>query len=152
MPSGTGSLPDQSERVSGQHHPEQLACRFSDTSPEAPSGENLEYDALYLEMEQAAAGKPEQQMGDSTIPAENPDWKVVVQKALELAVRTKDLRVGMLLTQALMANEGLFGFEQGLRLLRGYVQQHWETVHPQLDADDDDPDRRQAGNAREVFF
>jgi type VI secretion system protein ImpA len=109
---------------------------LQEITPEAPSGENLEYDPTFLAMEQAAQGKPEKQMGDETIPAEPPNWQEVKQKALELAGRTKDLRVGMCLARALVRTDGMPGLRDSLAVLRGYVQQHWDSVHPQLDPDD----------------
>ena len=113
-------------------------------SPEAPSGENLEYeDPLFLEMHQAAEGKPAQQMGDHTIPAEEPSWTEVKKKALELASRTKDFRVVVPLIQAMARTDGFEGLRDALLLLRGYVQQYWDTVHPQLDPEEDnDPTER----------
>jgi type VI secretion system protein ImpA len=116
---------------------------LGEITPDAPSGENLEYDPLFLEMEQAAQGKPEQQMGDETIPAEEPNWEEAKKKALELAPRGKDLRVGVCLIRALARTDGLPGLRDALKLLLGYVQQYWESVHPQLEAEDDnDPTMR----------
>ena len=69
-------------------------------SSEQPCGENLEYDADYMAMEQACAGKAEQQFGDTIIPAEPADWNKVEQLALSLLERSKDLRVMLALTRA----------------------------------------------------
>jgi type VI secretion system protein ImpA len=66
----------------------------------------------------------------------------VKKKALELASRTKDLRVGVRFAQALVRTDGLPGLRDALALLRGYLAQSWESVHPQLDPDDDDPTMR----------
>jgi type VI secretion system protein ImpA len=110
---------------------------LQEISPEAPSGENLEYDPLFLEMTQAAVGRPEQEMGEEKVAAEEPNWKEVKKLALELAARTKDLRVGVHLCQALTDTDGLPGLRDGLALLFGYVQQHWESLHPQLEDDGD---------------
>lgn len=119
-----------------------LESLLREIAPESPSGENLEYDALFLEMERAAQGKPEQQMGDQTIAAEDPNWEEVKKKALDLAARTHDLRVGVYLAQALLRTDGLPGFRDALALLRGYVGR-WDTVHPQLDPEEDnDPTMR----------
>jgi type VI secretion system protein ImpA len=116
---------------------------LSPVSSEAPCGENLEYDADYAAMEQAAAGKPEQQFGKTTIPGEEPDWKEVCAKARELFSRTKDLRVGMYLVRGATWTEGLAGLADGMQVLAGLVEQHWDGVHPQLDPDDDnDPTLR----------
>jgi type VI secretion system protein ImpA len=48
-------------------------------SEDAPCGPDLEYDAEFLALEDAARGKAEQQFGDTIIPAEDPDWRKVQQ-------------------------------------------------------------------------
>ena len=112
-------------------------------TPEAPCGENLEYDPAFAELERVAQGKPEQQMGDDVIPAEDPNWSGVRSKALEVLGRSKDLRPAFLLTQALANTDGLMGLSDGLAVLHGLLDQHWDAVHPQLDPDDDnDPTLR----------
>lgn len=37
-------------------------------SPDTPCGDDLEYDAAFLELECAAQGQPERQMGDAVLP------------------------------------------------------------------------------------
>lgn len=112
-------------------------------SEEEPCGPDLEYDPAFTALEQAARGKPEQQVGDTITPAEEPDWRDVRQRALELCARTRDLRVWLILTRALLRTDGLAGFHDGLRLLADGVERHWATLHPQLDPDDDnDPTLR----------
>lgn len=112
-------------------------------SPEAPCGENLEYDGAYGEMERASVGKPEQQFGDTVVPAEDPDWRDLKRKSLNLLSRTKDLRVVAHLARAVLNTDGFPAFAECLSLLRGYVERFWDTVHPQLDPDDNnDPTLR----------
>lgn len=106
-------------------------------SEDAPCGENLEYDASYAVMEQAAAGKPEQQFGSTVIPAEEPDWREVQNHALEVLSRSKDLRAAVYLCRALVRNQGATGLRDGLALVRGMVEKYWPNLHPQLDPDDD---------------
>lgn len=106
-------------------------------SEEAPSGENLEYDPQFSEMERAATGKPEQQFGNTIVPAEEPNWKELREIALELAGRTKDFRVGVEIARCELALSGVASFMKSLDLICGYIEQFWETVHPQLDPDDD---------------
>ena len=48
-----------------------------DTEVEPPCGPNLEYDAAFMTLANAALGKPEQQYGETVIPAVDPDWKAV---------------------------------------------------------------------------
>src|SRR5690349_13512193 len=82
----------------------------------APCGENLEYGEL-RDLEVLAAGKPERQHGDKVLPAEEPSWPDIKQKAIEIFSRTKDLRAAALLTQALIRTDGLQGLKDGLELL-----------------------------------
>jgi type VI secretion system protein ImpA len=111
--------------------------------PDAPAGDDLEYDPTYAEMEQAAAGKPEQQMGNAVIEGEEPDWKLVRNSATELLLRTKDLRVCAHLCRASTGLDGLSGLADSLRLIDGIVTTFWGSLYPQLDPDDDnDPTAR----------
>ena len=90
-------------------------------SDDKPCGEDLEYDPVFIEMNQAAEEKAEQSMGDSVIEAEPADWKKVRKLAEELLGKTKDLRVGMALTQALTNTAGPVGVRDGLSLLTGLI-------------------------------
>lgn len=116
---------------------------LAEISPEAPCGEDLEYDPDYGELERATQGKPEQQFGDTIVPAEEPDWARVEREALALLVRTKDLRVATHLTRALARTRGWTGFRDGLALLEGLLERYWDSLHPRLDpGDDNDPTLR----------
>jgi type VI secretion system protein ImpA len=103
-----------------------------------PSGEALDYDVDFLELEIAARGRSEQQMGDAVSAGEEPDWSDVETMALALCERSKDLRVAILLARARLHNTGFAGFEEGLRLLAGYVERYWASVHPVPEPDEDD--------------
>ena len=108
-----------------------------------PCGENLEYDPQFLALEAALNGKPEVQYGSTITPATGPDWKTARALALELMVRTHDLRVAVGLTRALLGMEGAPGLAAGLSLLAALLATQWDSLHPQLDADDDnDPTLR----------
>jgi type VI secretion system protein ImpA len=107
-------------------------------SDEAPCGDALDYDVGFLQLEIAARGRSEQQIGDSISAGEEPDWRTVESLALELGARSKDLRVAVLLARARLHNGGFPGLDESLRLLAGYVGRYWEHVHPVLEPDDDD--------------
>ena len=114
-----------------------------DTDVEPPCGPNLEYDESFMSLMNAAAGKPEQQYGDTVIPAQEPDWPVVHEQALQLAARTRDLRVAVWLARSGAHLSGLAGAVRGLQLAQGLLERHWQGLHPQLDAlDNDDPTAR----------
>lgn len=107
-----------------------------------PCGANLEYDPAFQALEEAAAGKPERQY-DKVYPAEPPDWPDVLRRARELALRTRDLRVAAWLARSGARVEGYGAAVQGLRLLHGLIERHWDAVHPVPDAaDGGDPTAR----------
>lgn len=110
---------------------------LSPVSAESPCGDDLEYDAAYLELERIAQGQPERQMGDSVLAAEPPVWRDVRELSGELLQRSKDLRIANYFLQSALALEGLPGLAQGLILVRELLTQYWDGLHPQLDADDD---------------
>ncbi len=105
-------------------------------SEEAPAGSDLEYDPLFSEMERASEGKAEQEFGDTIVPAEDPDWRELKNKALQVLQQSKDLRAAIYLTRALIHTDGFAGFSDGLELIKGYINQYWESLHPQLDPED----------------
>ncbi|MFT5532236.1 MAG: type VI secretion system protein ImpA [Candidatus Paceibacteria bacterium] len=108
-----------------------------DVDTDAPCGLNLEYDPAFLELEQAVLGKPEVQYGDSITPAVPPDWKVVKRLATSLLERSRDLRVIVPLLRALLALHGMPALADCLHLIERLLDERWDSVHPQLDPDDD---------------
>ena len=106
-------------------------------SPDSPSGEDLEYDAAFLELERTAQGQPERQMGDSVLPAEPPDWRQVRERSVELFARSKDLRIANYHLQSSIALDGVGGLSQALQLIQALLQQFWDSLYPVLDAEDD---------------
>lgn len=99
---------------------------------EQPCGPDCEYDGRFLALSQAAAGKPEQQFGDTIIAAVEPDWRAVESKATELLGHTKDLRVVAWLTEAATRLHGVEGFAAGVHLMNVLCERYWEDVHPRL--------------------
>lgn len=105
-----------------------------------PCGPDCEYDNDFLALTQEAAGKPEQQFGDTVIPAVEPDWRAVDSQARELLGRTRDLRVVALLTLANTHLHGVTAFAAGLRLAAELCERYWDQVHPRIEVDgDSDP-------------
>lgn len=109
---------------------------------DAPSGENLEYDPAFTEMELAAQPGEESVVGNETIEATDPDYREVQKKALEVLERSHDLRAAVFLGDALLHSEGLTGFADVTTYMRGCLEDFWETCHPELDEDDGDPTMR----------
>ena len=107
-------------------------------SEDNPCGEDLEYDPTFMEIESELEGKTEQQMGDSVIEAEEPDWKKVFNDSVALLDRTHDLRVLVFMIRAGLRLEGYSAFAEGLTVLSSWVDTQWQHIYPQLDPDDDD--------------
>jgi type VI secretion system protein ImpA len=123
--------------------PFDLTTGLVDLSADSPTGPNLEFDAAFGALERAAQGKPEQQYGDTIIPAEEPDWKDVAAQASALLDRTHDLRVLGHLSVARLHLFGLPDFAAGLTLIRQLLETRWDEAHPRLDPEDDnDPTLR----------
>lgn len=116
---------------------------LQEITPDKVCGDDLQYDPAFIELEQAIKGKPEQQIGDTVIEAEPPNWRDIKKRAEALLSRTLDLRILICYLRALMALDGLLGLSDGLALLKATVVQRWDSLHPQLDPDDDnDPTER----------
>ena len=114
-----------------------LDALLAEISADAPCGPNLEYDPDFLALEQAVLGKPEVQYGDTITAAVPPDWKLVRRLAAELSERSRDLRLVLHLLRANLALNGVEGLVDGVALIERLLEERWDSVHPQLDADDD---------------
>ncbi|MFG0265080.1 MAG: type VI secretion system protein TssA [Rhodopirellula sp. JB055] len=113
-----------------------LSTLTAPVSPDSPTGVSLEYDARFVEMTRLAEGTREQQYGKTVIAAQPPDWRAIHQLAIELASETRDLRLAVLLVECQTHLKGLDGLTESMTLLRDWVRDHWDDVHPQLDPDD----------------
>ncbi len=108
-------------------------------SDEKPCGEDLSYDQGFQELEGIMRGKPETQFS----PAEDPDWKLLRERCLELWSRSKDLRLATALSLAALKMDGLPALREGLSLLKGMLERYWDSCFPLLDpADNNDPTQR----------
>ena len=123
--------------------PELVDALQAPISEASPAGDNLEYDPAFTALESASQGKPEQQFGDTVIPAVDPEWRQVSEQAQALLGRSKDARAAVLLLRAATRMQGIEGFSLGLALLTGLLERYWDGLHPKLDAEDDnDPTMR----------
>ncbi|WP_241025419.1 type VI secretion system protein TssA [Burkholderia sp. Ac-20384] len=108
---------------------------LAEVAPDAPCGANLEYDAEFLQLQERATPRAEQQYGDTVIPAEAPDWRAVERLALALSARTKDLRVIACLARSWTEQHGIPGYADALALVANLLARRWDDLHPRLDAD-----------------
>ncbi|MEM7742256.1 MAG: type VI secretion system protein TssA [Pseudomonadota bacterium] len=110
---------------------------------EAPSGTDLGYEPAFDALARMNQPTEERVIGDSVIEATDPDYDDVVQTAVELLGRSRDLRIAVILANAALRTRGLPAFEVVLRYVRESLETYWDSVHPQLDhEDEDDPTMR----------
>ena len=108
-------------------------------SPEKPCGDDLSYEPAFQELETLMKGKAETQFSQ----AEEPDWKQVRDRCLELWPRSKDLRLATALSLSALKTDGLPAFREGMALVKGLLERYWDSCYPQLDpADNNDPTQR----------
>lgn len=122
---------------------EDFSKLLSPVSADSVSGENCEYDELYLALDELALGTEENEMGDSVIEGKDPDFRTLYKNTLSLWGKTRDLRIASFFTLASLSLFGIDGLKDGLRLIEYLVKEQFDTFYPQLDPDDDnDPTER----------
>ena len=111
--------------------------------PDGDVGENLEYDSLYLQMEELALSVPPSEMGDSVSEGKDPDYRSLIKNTISLWSKTRDLRVAVYHTLSAFCLNGLEGMLQGLQMIDYLCSELWDRCYPLLDPDDDnDPTER----------
>lgn len=95
-------------------------------------GPDLEYDNAFLELQQAAMGKPETQFEAAT----PPDWNAVEAGSLALLERSRDLRFVVLWTESQLNLKGLSHLPKALNGFAALLENAWPTVNPPLDEND----------------
>lgn len=105
---------------------------------ENPSGENLRYAPIYDQIKEArreeeAGGS----LGDWQRDIKKADWLLVIKLAGEaIAKKSKDLQLAAWLTEASIRKDGFPGLKDGLDLMRGLIENFWETLYPELEDGD----------------
>src|SRR5262245_41027454 len=99
---------------------------------ENPSGQNLRYAPVYDKIKEARRKEDPVAQGDWQRPLKEADYRLVIKLATDTLVKTsKDLQLAAWLTEAYTYQQGLSGLNDGLSLLRGLLENFWDTVHPE---------------------
>jgi type VI secretion system protein ImpA len=102
-----------------------------------PSGESIRYEPVFDQIKTARVEEVEAPQGDWKRERKTADWQLVIKLATDvLQNRSKDLQIAVWLTEALTRREGFGGLLEGLRLLRGLIDEFWDTLHPELEDGD----------------
>src|SRR3982751_1792094 len=99
-----------------------------------PSGENLKYAPVYDKIKEARRQDDDAPQGDWEHERKVADYGQVAKLAGDaIATKSKDLWLAAWLTEAWFQKEGFPGLHGGLALLRGMVENFWETLYPELE-------------------
>ncbi len=112
---------------------------LSPVSAASPCGVDLSSDNDYVSLSQRAdLGLG----GADDEAAERTRWAEVQRLATVLLLKTKDVWPVTWLTTALLKQQGFPGLRDGLELLRGLLDQHWDGIYPRKDPEDEFPVQR----------
>jgi type VI secretion system protein ImpA len=99
-----------------------------------PSGENLRYAPVYDKIKEARRQDDDAPQGEWQTARKVADYRTVIKLAGEaIATKSKDLQLAAWLTEALLNVEGFGGLNSGIALIRGLIENFWETLYPELE-------------------
>jgi type VI secretion system protein ImpA len=102
-----------------------------------PSGEYLYYTPVYDKIKEARREDDEGPVGEWQRERKLADWNTVMKLAGEsLATKTKDLQLAAWLTEAHLRKEGFGEFRNALDMIKGLVENFWDTLYPELEDGD----------------
>lgn len=103
-----------------------------------PSGEDIRYNPVFDKLKDARRPN-EDWLAEST----GVEYKLVVKLAEDILLKkSKDLQVIVWLIEAYINREQFEGFHKGLLVLKGIIENQWDTLFPELE--DGDPGLRLA--------
>lgn len=106
-------------------------------SEEKPSGESLQYSELYDEIRLARRADADVAQGQWQIELKVADYRQVVNLAVPaLETQTKDLQIAAWLSESLTREYGFDGLRDSFKLIRGLMENFWETCFPEIDEGD----------------
>lgn len=126
-------------------HPDSGILRVFDFAPwlspldgDNPSGIDLRNDPRFHELERLMQPQVEILRDERNNPVSQTevpvDWSEVLRKAEALRAQGRDLRLLVIVARALANDRGLAGLADGLGLIARTVEDHWDTLHPELRA------------------
>ncbi len=102
-----------------------------------PAGENLRYNPVYDEIQEARRADDVLDQGDWQHEVKTADWDKVFSLAVDtLTEKTKDLQIAAWLFESLVVTEGFAGVSLGFKIITGFLRDFWEHVYPEIEDDD----------------
>ncbi|WGL95039.1 type VI secretion system protein TssA [Arsenophonus nasoniae] len=107
-------------------------------SDDLPAGENIEYQPIFEQINQARESDDDLQLEDMwSCEARQTDWRQVSLLCIEvLEKHSKDLQIACWLTQAQAKLHGLAGMAVGVALISRLCETFWPILWPKLDEED----------------
>jgi type VI secretion system protein ImpA len=103
---------------------------------ENPSGKNLRYDPVYDKIREARREEEAGPLGELH-EVKKADYAQVIKLATEvLSAKTKDMQIAAWLTEAMLVREHVTGLREALDLLKGFLENFWDTLYPEIEDDD----------------
>ncbi|MGD8278520.1 MAG: type VI secretion system protein TssA [Gemmatimonadota bacterium] len=103
-----------------------------------PGGSDIRYEPVFDRIKQARVEEDDLPAGDWERERKTADWPLVIKLSTEvLAKQSKDLQVAAWLTEGLLKRDGLAGLRTGLDLLSALLVDFWDTLHPEIEEEDD---------------
>ncbi len=104
---------------------------------ENPSGQNLKYAPVYDKIKEARREDDDAPQGEWQRDRKVADHAQVIKLIGDaLATKSKDLQLAVWLTEAQLKTEGFAGLHSGLTLIRGLIENFWDTLYPELEDGD----------------
>ena len=102
-----------------------------------PSGQSLRYAPVYDKIKEARREDDQLAQGAWQEERKVADWPQVSRLCQEaIATQSKDLQLAVWLAEALLRQNGIRGFTEGLGLCRDLLDKFWDTLYPELDEGD----------------
>ena len=114
-----------------------LEALLQPISEENPSGEYLRYSGIYDQIAEARRADDTLDRGDWKEELKVADFRQVINLAIPaLTSQTKDLQIGVWLSEAITKEYGFVGLRDSFKLISGLQEAFWETLHPEIDDGD----------------
>jgi len=102
-----------------------------------PAGPNLYYDPLMDKIKEARREDDAGPAGEWERELKVADHKLVIKLGSEaIATKSKDLQIGVWLTESLLKSQGFPGLREGLDVLKGILDTFWDGCHPEIEDGD----------------
>jgi type VI secretion system protein ImpA len=110
------------------------ALRYADlldpVSADARCGPDLEYDPAFVMLQAAAAPRIEAQYGDFVDVPASANWAEIERDCRALLLRSKDIRLAVILLRCRTRLDGAVGLRDGLAFLVAMFECYGEALHP----------------------